>query len=206
MKRFIILLVALTTLGGCVSPRDRIGESVQPDWLERRDYLRSLDDWRMEGRLALRTGRDGYNGTLSWEQLDDDLDFRFRGPFGFGGFRIHGDLEQLRVKTSGGDEFYLRDPEVEMRERFGWSVPVHSMRYWIVGVSDPAVAGDEVVDEDGYLLELEQGGWQVSYDGYRDYEGLDLPRKVVMVNGDVQIKVVADKWRLEFPDQDEDLL
>jgi outer membrane lipoprotein LolB len=193
-------------VGGCVAPRDRIGESVDVDWLDRRDLLRSLDDWRMEGRIALKTGRDGYNGTLSWEQLEDALDFRFRGPFGFGGFRIHGDLERLRVKTTGGDEFYLNDPEIEMRERFGWSVPVHSMRFWIVGVSDPAIEGDEVVDEDGYLLELEQGGWDVSYDGYRSHEGFDLPRKIVMVNGDVQIKVVADRWRLEPPELDEDLL
>ncbi len=189
-----------------MAPRDRIGESVDVDWLDRRDLLRSLDDWRMEGRIALKTGRDGYNGTLSWEQLEDDLDFRFRGPFGFGGFRIHGDLERLRVKTTGGDEFYLHDPEVEMRERFGWSLPVYSMRFWIVGVSDPGIEGDEVVDERGYLLELEQSGWDVSYDGYRSHQGLDLPRKIVMVNGDVQIKVVADRWRLEPPEPDEDLL
>ena len=98
-------------LGACVSSRDRIGESIDVDWLERRDLLRQLDDWRMEGRIALRTGSDGYNGTLSWEQLEDDLDFRFRGPFGFGGFRIHGNLDRLRVKTTRGDEFYLHDPE-----------------------------------------------------------------------------------------------
>ena len=83
-----------------MSPKNRIGESIDVDWLERRDYMRQLDDWRMEGRLALKTGADGYNGTVSWEQIEDDLDFRFRGPFGIGGFRIHGDPEQLRVKTT----------------------------------------------------------------------------------------------------------
>ena len=143
MRGHIIGVLFVVALGGCVSPPDRIGEAIGADWLERRDYLRTLDDWRMEGRIALRAGRDGYNGTLSWEQFEDDLDFRFRGPFGFGGFRIHGDVDRLRIKTTGGDEMLLSDPQAEMEERFGWSLPVYSMRFWIVGVSDPSL--EEVI-------------------------------------------------------------
>lgn len=206
MIRSIIALIAVSMLGACVTSRDRIGESIDVDWLDRRDLLRQLDDWRMEGRIALRTGKDGYNGTLSWEQLEDDLDFRFRGPFGFGGFRIHGNLDRLRVKTTRGEEFYLQDPEVEMRDRFGWAVPVYNMRYWIVGVSAPESTADEIVDEQGFLAELEQGGWEVRYDGYRDHQGLALPRKIVMESGDVRIRVVTDSWRMEIPDVGDDLL
>ena len=156
----------------------------------------------MEGRIALRTGSDGYNGTLSWEQMDDLLDFRFRGPFGFGGFRIHGDLDRLRIKTTSGEELLLTDPEAEMRDRFGWSLPVYSMRFWIVGVSDPGMTADETVDDDGMLLELSQNGWDVSFDGYRVEDGLLLPKKIVMESGDVRIRVVADRWRIALPDPD----
>ena len=202
MKRLIIAFISVAFFGGCVSPRDRIGESVEANWLERRDYLRQLDDWRMEGRLALRAGRDGYNGTLSWEQVEDGLDFRFRGPFGFGGFRIHGDLDRLRIKTTRGDEILLTDPETEMTARFGWSLPVYSMRFWILGVSDPGAGADETVDDAGMLVELMQNGWQVRYDGYTDNGGTLLPRKIVMESGDVRIRVVADLWDLAAPDPD----
>jgi hypothetical protein len=81
-----------------VSGRDKLGESVEPQWLERRDALRAIEDWRLEGRLSLKAGRDGYNGTLSWEQAGGEIDFRFRGPFGFGGFRIHG---AARITVNG---------------------------------------------------------------------------------------------------------
>lgn len=202
MKGLIIGLAVVLMIGGCVSPRERIGEALEVEWLERRDLLRQLDDWRMEGRIALRTGSDGYNGTLSWEQMDDLLDFRFRGPFGFGGFRIHGDLDRLRIKTTSGEELLLTDPEAEMRDRFGWSLPVYSMRFWIVGVSDPGMTADETVDDDGMLLELSQNGWDVSFDGYRVEDGLLLPKKIVMESGDVRIRVVADRWRIALPDPD----
>ena len=38
-----------------------------------------------------------------------------------------------------------------MQERFGWSIPVYSMRYWIVGVSDPEEPASEIVDGGGFL-------------------------------------------------------
>ena len=188
----IIVLVAVLA-AGCTGPPERPG-APRIDWLERRDMLREIEEFRMEGRLALNTGRRGYSGTVSWEQNDDIVDFRFRGPFGFGGFRIHGDLDQLRVKTTAGEEFLLRDPELEMTERFGWSLPVHSMRYWILGVSDPGLPASEVPDADGLLASIEQGGWFVQYDGYSESDGLLLPRRLDMEHGEVRIRVMTDRW------------
>ena len=195
-RALIILLLAV--LGtGCQVVRKQ-PELPGVGWVERREMLRDIDEFRMEGRLALNTGRRGYSGTVSWEQNHDIVDFRFRGPFGFGGFRIHGDLDQLRVKTTAGDEFLLQDPEEEMTERFGWSLPVHSMRYWILGVSDPGLPASEVPDPDGLLESMEQGGWMVRYDAYAEAEGLWLPRRLDMERGDVRIRVMTDRW--EIPD------
>ena len=156
--------------------------------------LREIEEFRMEGRLSLNTGRRGYSGTVSWEQNDDIVDFRFRGPFGFGGFQIQGDPGQLRVKTTSGEEFLLREPELEMTERFGWSLPVHSMRYWILGASDPGLPATEVPGVDGLLESMEQGGWLVRYDSYGEAEGLLLPRRLDMERGEVRIRVMTDRW------------
>jgi outer membrane lipoprotein LolB len=195
---FIIILIAAVLGSGCAPLVER-PPAPGVDWLERRDMLREIEEFRMEGRLALNTGRRGYSGTVSWEQNDDIVDFRFRGPFGFGGFRIHGDLDQLRLKTTAGDEFLLTNPEQEMTERFGWSLPVHSMRYWILGVSDPGSPATEVPAEDGLLESMEQAGWQVRYDSYGDFDGLMLPRRLDMERGEVRIRVMSDRWEIEDP-------
>jgi outer membrane lipoprotein LolB len=190
------MLLVLALAAGCAGPGRQADVSGGADWVERKERLQEIAEFRMEGRLALNTGRKGYSGTVSWEQNDDLVDFRFRGPFGFGGFRIHGDNERLRIKTTGGDELQLTDPERDMNERFGWSLPVHSMRYWILGVSDPRTVATEAVDDEGLLDVLEQSGWTVRYDGYREASGLVLPRKLEMTSGEVRIKVVADRWDL----------
>lgn len=195
---FLIILALAVLASACVTPPER---PLVPgvDWLERREMLQEIEEFRMEGRLSLNTGRRGYSGTVSWEQNDDIVDFRFRGPFGFGGFRIHGDPGQLRVKTTAGDELLLRDPEREMTERFGWSLPVHSMRYWILGVPDPALPANEVPAADGPLESMEQGGWLLRYDSYSEAEGLLLPRRLDMERGEVRIRVMTDRWDIPDP-------
>jgi outer membrane lipoprotein LolB len=197
-RRAPIIAAIVALVAGCAAPPERPSVDTGRDWLDRREFLRDIAEFRMEGRLALNTGNKGYSGTVSWDQNDDLLDFRFRGPFGFGGFRIHGDGDRLRVKTTGGDEFFLTEPEREMTERFGWSLPVYSMRFWILGVSDPGMPAEEDVDEGGLLGELEQGGWVIRYDGYTESQGLVLPRRMDMEHGNVRIKVMADRW--EIPD------
>jgi outer membrane lipoprotein LolB len=181
--------------GGCVSSGDRIGESINADWLARRDHLRAMDDWSMEGRIALKVGRKGYNGTVSWVQAGENLDFRFRGPFGFGGFRIHGGNDRLRVKTTRGDEFWVTDPVVEMTERFGFSLPVYSMRYWILGVSDPELPAEETVSEEGVLEFLDQAGWAVELDRYEAQLGDVFPGRLVMEKDDIRIRLAIDSWQ-----------
>jgi outer membrane biogenesis lipoprotein LolB len=67
--------------------------------------------------------RKAGSGVFTWTQVRDELDFSFRGPVGIGGFRIDGDGDRLHLKTSAGEELYLTDPERDLRERYGWSIP-----------------------------------------------------------------------------------
>lgn len=169
-------------------------------WSEHKRHMQAVDGFRIEGRIALAVGDDAYNGTVTWDQAWDTIDFRFRGPFGLGGIRIHGDEERLRVKTSSGEEFLLADPEADMQVKLGWSLPIHSMRSWILGIPDPDREHTPELSDD-LLVSLEQAGWTVEYEDYTTTaDGIVVPRKVDMQGEGASLRFVIDDWRLGVVD------
>jgi len=149
---------------------------------QRRLDLTGLPFWELDGRIGVTVDKDAYNGSLTWQQDADDLDFRFRGPLGIGGIRIHGTLgEQVRVKTTRGEEFFLTDLERDLEEKLGWQLPINSLRYWVLGVTDPNYDTAVEVDDNDLLVSLEQENWLVTYDKYMDVNGRLMPKKLKVV-------------------------
>ncbi len=192
----LALLVFLLILGGCATTQPPAPKPSGETWASRRDALLELSAWQAQGRIALNAGKDGWSGNFIWKQDGDDLDFRFNGPLGIGGFRIFGDDNRLRVETSDGERFDLNDPETDLRERYGWSIPLYSMRYWMLGVPDPQAQSSETLDDAQELIALEQRGWRIGYEGYGDTEGTVLPHKLTMEGEGLRIKVIAERWEL----------
>ena len=163
----------------------------------RQEDLLEWPFWEIDGRIGLTVAKDSYNGSVAWEQNGAAIDFRFRGPLGFGGVRIHGDLdEKVRVKTTTGQDFTVSDFESEMQARMGWSIPINSLRFWVLGIVDPEVDADVVLNEEDLLDELVQGDWKVIYEAYKEVDGVQLPRKFKITGPDTRIKMVVNDWTI----------
>jgi len=201
-----VLAISLVTLiGGCVTPPETVTDRA-PDparWRAHQTAIQSIHTWDAEGRVAADFSGDSASGSVSWSQSYDLIDFRFRGPFGIGGFHIHGDDERLRIQTSRGEDFLLEDPIEDMRAQLGWALPVRAMRYWIVGIPDPGGPARLAFSEDGHLVALEQAGWMVELDEYADVAGFQVPRRINMRGDGIELRFVIDRWAPDVGDPPE---
>jgi outer membrane biogenesis lipoprotein LolB len=74
---------------------------------------------------------------------------------------------------------------------------VEGARYWVRGVPDPKAKIDHLtLDAAGHLSALAQSGWQISVLAYREVAGYQLPAKLLLVAGNVQLRLVIDQWEL----------
>lgn len=187
---FLLFLFGLT---GCASTGGISLPDIN-DWETRKAVLRDVDEWEFAGRIGVSAGEDGFNGKLWWRQ--DGVVFRARisGPLGVGTIFINGDQRELTLTDRDGDVTELSNAEVDLRERYGWTIPVTSLRYWVLGIPDPASPSDASFNEGGQLSELSQRNWQVTIAQYSDGGGQSMPRRLTAVNDDMKVRLVIDNW------------
>lgn len=164
------------------------------DWEMRQVVLAGTDEWEFAGRVGVRAGAEGFNGKLWWRQ--DGIVFRARvsGPLGVGTIFINGDRGELTLTDKDGIVTELEDAEAELRQRYGWTIPVASLRYWALGIPDPAAAAELGMDSEGRLENLSQRGWDVTIDQYAEGGGQLMPRRLTAIADDIRVRLIIDSW------------
>ena len=189
--RYIALALSLLAIAGCATQRG-VDLPELTDWEARTRILVGMADWEFNGRIGVSAGNEGFNGKLRYSQNDDDFRLTVSGPLGFGSVRIAGDSRRVTVTDKDGKETVLQDPEFDLRAMYGWTIPVTSLRYWALGIPDPAVPADTEFNEDGQLASLKQGSWFIKFAQYRDGGGQPMQRRLAAVAGDNTVRLVID--------------
>ena len=191
---FSLTAVAMAAmLAGCVTPKSALLPDID-DWSARTTVLGDLDEWEFSGRIAVKTATDGFNGKLRWSQDKDEFEVTASGPLGAGAVRIAGDRHSLVLTDKDGVTTELVDAEVEFRYRYGWTIPVMSLRYWALGIPDPSSAAETVLNEAGQLESLTQRDWSVTFSRYADGGGQLMPKVLTAENSDTRVRLVIDYW------------
>ena len=190
----LALLSAALLLAGCATVPEYVPLPAIDSWDTRTAVLGDLKDWQLRGRIAVKAGEEGFNGKFNWSQNGDAFSATVGGPLGMGTVRIEGDGRTVVLTDKDGVETVLQNAELELRYRYGWTIPVASLRYWALGIPDPAEPAVTEVDDDGRLVRLEQRGWLVQISRYRDGGGQQMPRILSATNPDTRVRLVIDRW------------
>ena len=187
------LLVLAALLAGCAATGSRQLPDLS-DWETRKAYLERTDEWEFAGRIGVSAGSEGFNGKLWWRQDGDVFRARIIGPIGIGTIFINGDGPEVTLTERDGTVTELMDSEAELRYRYGWTIPVTSLRFWTLGIPDPSSPADVEFNAEGQMSELSQREWQVTIGQYVEGGGQAMPRRLTAVSDDIRVRLVIDGW------------
>ena len=187
-KLFIVITLAAVT---ACSQYSVITEPNTP-------YSAPPDQWRLIGKLGVRTESDSGSATIDWRQRGDAYAIRINGPLGQGNLRIEGNAQSITLKQPGRQPVVSTAPELLLRETLGWVVPIGNLRYWVQGMpSSDGIVYKPVYDEQGMLVAFEQADWSVSISRYRSVEKWLLPYRVKIKRDEIELILAVSQWR--FP-------
>jgi outer membrane lipoprotein LolB len=168
--------------------------------------LQARDHFALKGRVAVAAGKDGFNASLHWTQVGSRSDVALQGPLGAGGIQISADGNTLSIVDSHGDRLDSDAARAELAARLGFEPPLESLRYWVLGVPDPATPAKEAVDAQQQRLQsLQQDGWQIDYNSYMPTTlpaasseagnaAAWLPSRMTVQRAGVRVRLVVDGW------------
>jgi outer membrane lipoprotein LolB len=200
MQSRLLWIVAVAVVAGCRTvPLQQPPAASQP-WDVTRPELQARDHFGLKGRVAVAAGKEGFNAGLRWTQEGTRSQVSLEGPLGAGGVQITADGDNLSIVTAHGDHLDSDAARAELASRLGFDPPLSSLRYWVLGVPDPATPAKETLDPQQQRLQsLEQNGWQIDYGGYApDGKGptssVWLPARMTVRRAGVRVRLIVDGW------------
>ena len=200
--RVISATLVVACLAACspIGTRKSDSPALDNEYQRREAQVVALEQWELEGRLALSDGKEGGSGVLSWVQEDDASRLAFRGTMGRGAWQLEADSSGAVLEMANGEVY--RDASVAelVRKRVGWKVPVDALQWWVRGLAAPGKLKSRELDETGRLVRLEQSGWTVNFSQYRDEGKAWMPGKLNARRENYVVKVVVKNWRINGED------
>lgn len=164
-------------------------------WQARQHQLHPIQHWTINGAMGINMPNYAQAASMVWQQQARDYQVSLFGPFGVGRTTLTGTPTAVTLLASG-KQYKAKTPEKLMQEVLGWQLPVTNLYFWVRGLPAPNSPATTTFDAFHHLTELKQQGWKILYLRYTAIKGVDLPSKLVLQHGQLQVKFVIAKWQL----------
>lgn len=190
-------MVALLALAACapVPTRPPVADP-EAAWSRHRAAVGQVNDWHLNGNLAVAAHGDGGQARVDWRQRNGAFDIRLSGPLGSGAVRLSGDDGGATLALDNGERHRNSDASWLLYQQTGWWIPVEALRWWALGLPAPDAPAQLALDDQGRLARLVQNGWTIRFDRYVAERGIDVPGRLVASAEDAEVRLVVRRWEL----------
>ena len=159
--------------------------------------LAAFESWELRGRVALNSRGRGMQANVTWRQDGPEAQLELRGPWGVGAERLRIVGEEVSLWTDDGwIPLCAPGGEANDLKLLCSGAPVHSLRFWLRGLTDPAVPFLESGPGEGAAREFQQAGWLIAVNGLTESGDLIVPRRLLIAGPEATMKVAITDWDL----------
>ncbi len=187
MMRRLILWVGFSALAGCVTTKTAPPHS---SWDQRVIELQRAGGWQLDGRAAVVYGTQGWQAALHWRQSGMFAAVNLSGPFGMGALELKQGPDGLSMNGAPPSDAVM----AQLQDKLGFVLPFDNLRFWLLGIANPAAAYALSRNEQERAKTLNQAGWNIVYDRYMPVQGDLLPARLILSREDVRVRIIIDHW------------
>ncbi|MFV1922084.1 MAG: lipoprotein insertase outer membrane protein LolB [Methylotenera sp.] len=195
------LIVLFTLLSGCqtISTLNKPKETVnleKPSVLHAKHMaaIEKIQGFSIQGRIAVTSDQKNASARLAWDHSANRDNVDIYSPLGGKVANIIKTDEQVTF-TDNRQTLTAADTETLTQDALGFSLPLSGLSYWALGKpSKQSIANAMTWDNDGKTKTLIQDGWNIEYNEYLIHEGFSLPKKFLLSNNRITIKLIVDNW------------
>lgn len=199
MKHLIWILFLALSLTSCstLSPTAATPPATpKATWADRQAALNHIQNWNLNGKIALQTAKDSGSASVNWSQRQGGYSISMSGPLGASAMKLTGQAGHVTLQTSDGKSYSASSAEQLLAKQWGWNLPVSNMKYWIRGLPVPGMTANTHFDSYERLTSLVQQGWRIDYLSYSNTRGVDLPEKLSITSPSLRVKIVVYQWNV----------
>ena len=150
----------------------------------------------LSGRVLVRYDGRAFSSGLRWEHAPGRDEIWLLSPVGSALAHIVDDGDGAILTAADERQYRAASVENLTRQALGWELPVARLKYWLRGEVAPGSPPDAIVrGDDQRITQLEQAGWRIALTYYPAQEYGGLPRRLELVRGSHEIRLVIDTWR-----------
>lgn len=196
VQKILFLFIFLFTTSSCsiISP--------EPDAPE--NTAQALDDfpqeWSIHGRMSIINGTENWYAKFIWSQKKSDFQIGFMGPLGEIELLLTQKGQITSIKTPSNEHRYESSSdnlEKLLFKETGWKLPINSLRYWSYGMPNPDAVTKIKYDNTGNISDLYQQKWHVQYPKRMQVGKYYLPKKIIVTEQELKIKIIITRWNFQ---------